>query len=179
MRPCAARALSLIEFGKDFQDSREHAAKLAKADGLHFVPPFHRDIVTGVATYWMELFTASPRPRRSLCSNRYGIGYLCGLRRAQRHEVLKPKSLVLLSEAPRPMRCRLKLDASIAAPVTTLIADGMACRVPDDDAVEIIRRTSITWSRSAMMKFATPCGSIFQSTHNMIEGAGAAHWPLL
>src|SRR3954453_10045546 len=50
----------LIEFGRDFQESREHAERLSQEQGLHFVPPFHRDIVTGVATYWMELFTAVP-----------------------------------------------------------------------------------------------------------------------
>src|SRR5207248_5441316 len=46
MRSQGAR---LIEFGHDFQESREHAEMLAKAENLHFVPPFHRDIVTGVA----------------------------------------------------------------------------------------------------------------------------------
>jgi len=26
--------------------------------GYHFVPPYHRDIVKGVATYWLELFSS-------------------------------------------------------------------------------------------------------------------------
>src|SRR5437660_12283589 len=57
MRSQGAR---LIEFGDDFQESREHAEKLSQEQGLHFVPPFHRDIGTGVATYGRALFTAVP-----------------------------------------------------------------------------------------------------------------------
>ena len=51
---------NLIEFGLDFQDAREHAQKLAAEQGLHFVPPFHRDFLKGVGTYWLELFSAVP-----------------------------------------------------------------------------------------------------------------------
>lgn len=57
----AMRALgaTLIEHGSDFQQAREHAARLAAEQGLHFVPSFHRDLVRGVAGYWMEFFEAT------------------------------------------------------------------------------------------------------------------------
>src|SRR3984885_2796067 len=51
---------NLIEFGNDFQESKEHAQKLAGEQGWHFVPPYHRNIVKGVATYWLEFFSAVP-----------------------------------------------------------------------------------------------------------------------
>ena len=56
----AMRALGaeLIEHGSDFQQAREHAAKIAGELGLHFVPSFHRDLVRGVASYWVEFFRA-------------------------------------------------------------------------------------------------------------------------
>ena len=56
----AMRALgaTLVEHGEDFQQSREHAARLAAERGLHMVPSFHRDLVRGVASYWMEFFEA-------------------------------------------------------------------------------------------------------------------------
>src|SRR4029077_16721537 len=51
---------TLIEFGKDYQAAREHAQQLAKEHNLQMVPPYHRDIVKGVASYWVELFEAVP-----------------------------------------------------------------------------------------------------------------------
>src|SRR2546423_10121374 len=51
-----AQGATVIEFGNDFQDAREHAAALGEQQGLHFVPSLHRDILKGVATYWLEFF---------------------------------------------------------------------------------------------------------------------------
>ncbi|HTN64920.1 MAG TPA: pyridoxal-phosphate dependent enzyme, partial [Burkholderiaceae bacterium] len=58
----AMRALGveLIEHGSDFQESREHAALLAEQRGLHMIPSFHPDLVSGVASYWSELLAAQP-----------------------------------------------------------------------------------------------------------------------
>jgi threonine dehydratase len=56
----AAQGAHLVEFGEDFQQAREHAEKLATGQGLHVVPIYHRDMVKGVASYWMELFSAVP-----------------------------------------------------------------------------------------------------------------------
>ena len=49
----AMRALgvALVEHGDEFQDAREHAAALAAQRGAHRVPSFHKDLVSGVATY--------------------------------------------------------------------------------------------------------------------------------
>src|SRR6478736_4369433 len=48
----------LIEHGRDFDDAREHAVRIAAERGLEFAPSFHRDLVLGVATYAYELFTS-------------------------------------------------------------------------------------------------------------------------
>jgi threonine dehydratase len=55
-----AQGAKLVEFGEDYQSSLEHAQKLAADLGYHLVFPYHRDILLGVATYWLELFTAVP-----------------------------------------------------------------------------------------------------------------------
>ena len=55
-----AQGATLVEFGNDYQEAREHARKLAAEQSLHFVPGYHRDIVKGVASYWVELFEAIP-----------------------------------------------------------------------------------------------------------------------
>jgi threonine dehydratase len=163
----------LIEFGEDFQDSREHAAKLAKTQGLHFVPPFHRDILTGVATYWMELFSAVPDLDLVYVPIGMGSG-ICAACAVRNGMNLKTKIIGVVSDGAPAYALSFAAGRSIPAAVTTRIADGMACRVPDDDALEIIGKNVhhiVTVSdeeiRHAMRLY-------FSSTHNTIEGAGAA-----
>jgi threonine dehydratase len=48
----------LIEHGRDFDEAKEQAVRIAAERGFEFAPSFHRDFVIGVATYALELFTA-------------------------------------------------------------------------------------------------------------------------
>ncbi len=170
MRSQGAR---LVEFGSDFQESREHAQNLAQQQGLHFVPPYHRDIVKGVATYWMELFSAVPDLDVVYVPIGMGSG-ICAACSVRNGMNLKTKIVGVVSEGAPAYALSFEAGRSIAAPVTTSIADGMACRLPDDDAVEIILqyvdhivRVSDDEVRNAMRIY-------FSDTHNVIEGAGAA-----
>ncbi|MEP4652013.1 MAG: pyridoxal-phosphate dependent enzyme, partial [Ilumatobacter sp.] len=54
----AMRALgaTVIEHGDDFEEARQASVAHADDHGLEAVPPFHRDLVLGVATYALELF---------------------------------------------------------------------------------------------------------------------------
>jgi len=45
-----------VEFGRDFDEAKHEAYRVATADGWHFAPSFHRDLVAGVASYALELF---------------------------------------------------------------------------------------------------------------------------
>ena len=168
-----SQGAQLIEFGHDFQESREHAQRLAQDRGLHFVPPFHRDIVTGVATYWMELFLAIPDLDTAYVPIGMGSGICAGC--AVRNGLnLKTKIVGVVSEGAPAYALSFEAGRKIEAPGTTLIADGMACRLPDDDALEIIIKNvdhvvpvSDDEIRHAMRIY-------FSDTHNTVEGAGAA-----
>src|SRR3981189_486055 len=46
----------LVEFGRDFDEARHEAFRVAGVEKLHFVPSFHRDLIAGVASYALELF---------------------------------------------------------------------------------------------------------------------------
>ena len=48
----------LIEYGRDFDEAREEAMRIAAERGLEYAPSFHRDLILGVATYAHELFTS-------------------------------------------------------------------------------------------------------------------------
>jgi threonine dehydratase len=163
----------LIEFGNDFQESREHAEILARAQGLHFVPPFHRDIVTGVATYWMELFTAVPDLDAVYVPIGMGSG-ICAACAVRNGMKLKTRIIGVAAEGAPAYALSFEAGRNVEAPVTTLIADGMACRVPDDDALEIIQKNVDHMVRVSDEDIRHAMRIYFSDTHNVIEGAGAA-----
>jgi threonine dehydratase len=163
----------LIEFGNDFQESREYAQKLSQEQSLHFIPPFHRDIVTGVATYWMELFTAVPDLDAVYVPIGMGSGICagCAVRNGMK---LKTRIIGVAAEGAPAYALSYEAGRTIEAPVTTLIADGMACRTPDDDAVEIIHKNVDHIVRVSDDEIRDAMRVYFSDTHNVIEGAGAA-----
>lgn len=170
MRSQGAR---LIEFGQDFQESREYAQKLSQEQGLHFVPPFHRDIVTGVATYWMELFTAVPDLDAVYAPIGMGSG-ICAASAIRNGMKLKTTIIGVAAEGAPAYALSYEAGRTIEAPVTTFIADGMACRRPDDDAVEIIQKNVDHMVRVSDDEIRHAMRIYFSDTHNVIEGAGAA-----
>ena len=164
---------NLIEFGSDFQDAREHAQKLAAEHGLHFIPPYHRDFLKGVATYWLELFEAVPDLDFAYVPIGMGSGICAGC--AVRNGMnLKTKLVGVVSEGAQANALSFAAGKPVSAPVTTKIADGIALRIPDEEALEIMLKNVdhvVTVSdeevREAMRTY-------FTSTHNVAEGAGAA-----
>src|SRR5438105_931492 len=62
----------------------------------------------------------------------------------------------------------------VEAPVSTLLADGMACRLPDAQALEIIRREVDDVVAVTDTEVAAAMRALFADTHNVAEGAGAA-----
>jgi len=163
----------LIEFGNDFQESREHAERLSQEQGLHFVPPFHRDIVTGVATYWMELFTAVPDLDAVYAPIGMGSG-ICAACAVRNGMKLKTKIIGVAAEGAPAYALSFDAGRKITAIVTTLIADGMACRVPDDDALEIMQKNVDHMVQVSDDEIRHAMRIYFSDTHNLIEGAGAA-----
>jgi threonine dehydratase len=135
----AMRALGvdLVEHGADFQDSREEAARVAARDGLHMVPAFHPDIVLGVSTYWAEFFLALPGLDVVFVPIGQGSGACAAA--AARNAYSPRTRIVGVVSAHAPCFARSFTEKRVVeAPVTTLLGDGMACRRPDADALDII-----------------------------------------
>lgn len=168
-----AQGAKLIEFGDDFQESREYAGRLAEEQGLHMVQPYHRDIVKGVATYWVEFFEAIsdldvvyvPIGMGS------GISAACAVRNGMG---LKTEIVAAIAEGAPCYARSLEQGKTLAAPVTTTIADGLACRLPDDDALENIRANVKRHVMVTDAEIRRAMKIYFTDTHNLVEGAGAA-----
>lgn len=168
-----AQGATLVEFGDDFQESREHATRLAKEQGLHMVPPYHRDIVKGVASYWVELFEAVSDLDTVYAPIGMGSGLCAGC--AVRNGMgLRSRIIAVVAEGAPAYALSLEQGRTVAAPVTTTIADGMACRLPDDDALEIMRANVERVVTVSDEEIRRAMKIYFTDTHNVVEGAGAA-----
>ncbi len=131
----AMRALgaTLVEHGDDFQQAREHAAALAERLGLHMVPSFHRDLVRGVASYWIEFF-AQVQPDVVLVPIGQGSG-ICACAAARACTGAASRIVGVVSAHATAYQQSFAAGRVIEAPVSTQLADGMACRVPDAEAL--------------------------------------------
>jgi len=174
----AMRALGveLIEHGEDFQEAREHAGALARRHGLHMVPSFHEDLVRGVATYWIEFFESfAPgyAPEAVFVPIGQGSG-VCACAAARAHVGATTRIIGVVSAHATAYQQSFRAGRVIEAPVTTLLADGMACRVPDEQALAIIRREVDDVIAVTDAQVADAMRALFADTHNVAEGAGAA-----
>lgn len=170
----AMRALgaTLVEHGEDFQQSREHAAELGASRGLHMVPSYHADLVCGVASYWLEFFE-QVQPDVVLVPIGMGSGIVaCAAARA----MVGARSRIVGVVSAHATAYKDSFDAGrvVEAPTHTRLADGMACRVPDADALAIIRREVDDIVAVSDDEVAEAMRVYFSDTHNVAEGAGAA-----
>ena len=170
----AMRALGveLIEHGSDFQAAREHASQLAREHQLHMVPSFHDDLVRGVATYWLEFFEAV-QPEVVFVPIGQGSG-ICACAAARAHTGAATRIVGVVSAHATAYQQSFREGRAIEAPVTTLLADGMACRVPDEQALAVIRREVDDVVAVTDEEVAAAMRALFADTHNVAEGAGAA-----
>ena len=170
----AMRALGaeLVEHGHDFQQAREHAAALAAQRGLHFVPSFHRDLVLGVATGWVEFFGAA-QPAVVFVPVGQGSG-ICACIAARAFTGAATRIVGVVSAHASAYLDSFRAGRRIEAPVTTVLADGMACRVPDEEPLALMRREVDDVVAVSDDEVAAAMRALFSDTHNVAEGAGAA-----
>ncbi len=164
---------TVVEVGKDFDEAKHEAFRVAAAEKLHFVPSFHRDLVAGVASYGLELFRAVPRLDTVYVGVGMGSG-ICGLI-AVRDVLGLETEIVGVGAAKAPATIR-----SFAAghPVETesavTFADGIATRQPDADAIATICRGAARFVEVTEDEMAEAMRAYFDDTHQVAEGAGAA-----
>ena len=163
----------LVEYGEDFQEANEYAETLAAERGLHRVPSFHELLVHGTGTCAMEMLRGVPPLDVMYVAIGQGSA-ICGFMAARRVLGLKTKIIGVVSSAAPAYSLSFSARRSVSNAVTTKIADGLACRTPDDEAVELVlagveRIVEVTDDEVAEAMLA-----LYQDTHNVAEGAGAA-----
>jgi threonine dehydratase len=172
-RAMVAFGAHLVEHGHDFQAAYEHTMALAERENLHPVPSFHPLLVRGVASYGLELFRAVPDLDVVYVPIGLGSG-ISGVIAAR--EALGCKAEIVGVVAANAAAYALSFAAG--KPVATNSADtfagGLAVRVPDAAALDIIRRHAARIVTVTEAEMREAIRILFSDTHNTAEGAGAA-----
>ncbi|MCU7371236.1 threonine dehydratase [Paucibacter sp. O1-1] len=173
----AMRALGaeLLEHGDDFQAAKEHAQALAAARGWAMVPSFHPQLVAGVASYALELFDAVAGLQRVYVPIGLGSG-AAGLIAARDALRLDCEIVGVVSSGAPAYALSLARGEAVSHPVSTELADGMACRTPDPDALPVLARGLARVVQVDDHAVAAAMRQLFEATHQVAEGAGAAAW---
>ncbi|WP_100642611.1 threonine dehydratase [Alteromonas facilis] len=162
----------VITYGKDFDTAKQHAAELAKEQGLFMVPPFHHALVSGVASYALELFTQVQDIDRVYVPIGCGSG-ICGVIAAR--DALKLKTEVIGVVSANALAAKLSFDSGRmqSTESANTFADGVAVRVPVADAFDIYREGAARVVAVTDDEVAEAIRAYYRCTHNAAEGAGA------
>ncbi len=171
----AMRALGveLIEHGDDFSASAEYAQDLAVERSLHMVPSFHPQLVSGVASYSLELFNAVSDIDIAYVPIGMGSG-ICGMIAARDALGLGTKIVGVVSSHATAYARSFEQKKLVESPVSTRLADGMAVRKPHPMALEMIWRGADRIIEVSDDEIANAMRIIYECSHNTCEGAGAA-----
>jgi threonine dehydratase len=168
-----ALGAEVIEFGNDFQDALEHAGELAKELGLHFIDSFSLLLVQGVSSYGLELFRNVADLDFVYVPIGMGSG-ICGTISVRNALGLKTRIIGVVSAGGPAYALSFQAGKPVSTATVNTMADGLACRVPNPVAVEIINRNVdrvVTVSDNEIMEAMR---LYFTATHNVAEGAAAA-----
>lgn len=168
-----AQGADLIVHGHDFQAAAEYAAGRAAEDGLFMLPSFHELLVRGVGTYALELFRGAGDLDTVYVPIGLGSG-ICGVISARDALGLKTKVVGVVAEKAASYALSFAAGKPVPTNDANTFADGMACRVPNEEALEIICRGAERVVRVTEDEIAGAMRCYFECTHNVAEGAGAA-----
>jgi threonine dehydratase len=172
-RAMRAFEAKLVEHGEDFQSAREEAERRAKLGGLEFVPSFHPDLVLGVATYALELLLKAPDLDVLYVPIGQGSG-ICGCILVRDLLGLTTEIVGVQSTEAPSYALSFAAGTVVTTESSNTLADGMATRVPDPDALAIIRKGASRMVQVTDGEVAAAIRAYWKDTHNLAEGAGAA-----
>ncbi len=171
-RAMRAQGAELVEHGHDFQESLEFARTLAAERGFVMIESFHERLVLGTATYALELLEAVPH--LDVVYAPIGMGSsICGMAAARNALQLKFEIVGVTAWECRATALSFHEHKIVEAPARTQIADGVACRKPSLEAMEIIWRHVARIVEVPDEEIAEAMQVYYEDTHNLAEGAGA------
>ena len=171
----AMRALGaeLVEHGDDFDAAKERAQDLAKERGLYMVPSYHATLVLGVATYARELYEAVSDLDTVYCPIGLGSG-ISGLVLVRDLMGLKTKVVGVVSTGAPTYALSYRAKRPVPTNSAKTFADGVAVRIPDERALDLMLKGVERMVEVTDEEIGAAMRALYEDTHNLAEGAGAA-----
>jgi threonine dehydratase len=168
-----AQGAQLIEHGRDFQDALEHAQARAARDSLHFLPNFDAALMRGVASASLELFAAESDLDLLYVPIGLGSGICAAI---QARDALGLRTRIVGVVAAGAPTYALSFEAGRPVPTESVdtLADGLAVRVPNADALALIRAGAERIVVVSDAEIRAAVRFYFSDTHNVAEGAAGA-----
>ncbi|MFY7779400.1 MAG: threonine dehydratase [Elstera sp.] len=162
----------VVEFGADFDSAKAEAMRVAAAEGLFPVPPFHPELLRGVATYGLELLTAVPDLATIYVPIGCGSG-ICGTIAARDALGLKTEVVGVVSTEAAAAKLSFETGQIVETASANTFADGVAVRAPVPEAFAIYSKGAARILAVSESEIADAVRIFFHDTHNLAEGAGA------
>ncbi len=162
----------LIEHGGDFEEARLEAVRLAEAESLYMVPSFHPELVRGVATYALELFDAAGALDVVYVAIGIGSG-ICAVLAARDALGLDTEIVGVVSIGAQGAKLSFEAGHLIATNTVRTFADGVAVRVPNQEAFDVYSKGAARIIAVEDDLIAEAMRILWRDTHNLAEGAGA------
>ncbi len=162
----------LIIHGDDFEAARQYSVQLQHEFNYRAVAPFERELVLGVATYALELFSAQLDLHTVYVPVGMGSG-ICGLIKARDLLGLNTNIVGVVAEGAPTFARSFAAGKVINTEQANTIADGVATRAPMEEAFDIILKGADRIITVSDDDIARAMYLYFRTTHNLSEGAGA------
>jgi threonine dehydratase len=162
----------VIEHGHDFQAARERSRTLAEELGGTLLPPFHPELVRGVATYAAELFDATGELDAVYVPVGMGSG-ICGLITVRDLLGLRTEIIGVVAAGAPAYALSFAAGHAISTDTADTFADGVATRSPDPAALPTILAGAADVMQVDDDQIRSALRLMYRATHNVAEGAGA------
>ncbi len=163
----------LCVHGADFEEARVEAMRIGAAEDLHPIPPFHEMLLRGVATYAREFLLGVEDLDVVYVPIGMGSG-ICGLLTARELLGLKTEIIGVVSDQAPAYALSVAAGEIVGTNSANTFADGMACRLPMQQPLDIIRAGAADVVQVTDDQIAAAMRIYYSDTHNIAESAGAA-----
>lgn len=171
----------LVEYGRDFDEARVEVARLAEAENLRFIHSSNEPhLLNGVGTYALEIIEALQERGQQADAVLVPIGMgsgICGVITAFRALSPETKIYGVQAEAAPSYYLSWKAGKVVGTETADTFADGVATRAPSEFALEIICKGPNGVDEIVLVsddEIRDAIRLLWRTTHNLVEGAGAA-----
>jgi threonine dehydratase len=172
----AMRALgaTVIEFGRDFDESRERVEQLVQDNGLTYIHSANEPLlIAGVGTYALEIFEEQPDTDVILVPLGAGSG-ACGCAIVRTGLGSQARIIGVQAERADAFTRSWRTGTRVEGDKVETFAEGMATRVTFDLPFSILQTELDEIVTLTEEELAEGVRLALRATHNLAEGAGAA-----